>query len=126
MKRLETFVIGGALLLVGSGLAEQSHAFASARQGAHPSAMHKQILATEKNNRYLFAPAMATVKVGTTVTWKNTSDAPHTVTGKGSWKSYNKSLPQGGSVSFVFKKPGTYHYYCAIHPYMVASVVVTR
>ncbi len=54
---------------------------------------------------------------------RTSSVAPHTVTGKGHW-SLNKQLSQGASVSVVFTKPGTYKYYCAIHPYMLGTIIV--
>lgn len=97
---------------------------------AHPARRsharaHKTVLTKEVNGQYAFMARKLTVKVGTKITWKNVSDAPHTVTGTGSWKA-NLQLNQGKSVSFTFKKPGTYHYYCAIHPYMKATIVVKR
>jgi plastocyanin len=97
---------------------------------AHPATRshgtaHKTVLTKEVSGQYAFAPKKLTIKVGTRVTWKNVSDAPHTVTGKGAWK-VNKQLLQGKSVSFVFKKAGTYHYYCMLHPYMTATIVVKR
>jgi plastocyanin len=86
---------------------------------------HKTVLTKEINGQYAFVAKKLTIKVGTRVTWKNVSDAPHTVTGKGAWKA-NLEVNQGKSVSFTFKKPGTYHYYCAIHPYMKATIVVKQ
>jgi plastocyanin len=96
---------------------------AQSKASAASLAAHKTVLTKEVSGQYAFVAKKLTVTVGTTVTWKNVSDAPHTVTGKGSWKA-NMNLPQGKSVSFVFKKPGTYHYYCAFHPYMKATIVV--
>jgi len=120
MKKVRTPAFAGLALALGFVVVAQG-AFASA--AAQHGGM-KQVLATEKNGQYTFAPHTITVKAGTTVVWKNTSDAPHTVTGKGAWSSFNKSLNQGTSVSFTFKKVGTYHYFCTLHPYMVATVVV--
>jgi plastocyanin len=76
--------------------------------------------------KYAFAPVKLTVKAGTKVTWVNNSNAPHTVTGTGSWHFSSSTFSTNGKVSTVFKKAGTYHYICSIHPYMVASVVVKR
>jgi plastocyanin len=97
---------------------------------AHPvkrshSLAHKTVLTKEVNGAYAFVAKKLTIKVGTKVTWKNVSDAPHTITGKGTWK-VNLQVVQGKSVSVVFKKPGTYHYYCVLHPYMQATIVVKR
>ena len=64
-----------------------------------------------------------TVAVGTTVTWTNHDDVPHTATA--SDKSFDsKSLDPDASFSYTFDKPGTYSYFCAVHPFMTARVVV--
>jgi predicted lipoprotein with Yx(FWY)xxD motif/plastocyanin len=71
-----------------------------------------------------FSPPTTTVPVGTTVTWTNSGDAPHTVTADdGSFDS--GSLANGGTFSQVFATAGTFAYHCAIHSQMVGSVVVT-
>jgi plastocyanin len=120
MRILRNWIAGAAILALGLGLGMHNVAVAS-----HPgAAAHRQVIATEANGQYAFSPKTLSIKAGTQVTWKNTSDAPHTVTGKGSWSSFNKQLPAGKSVSFTFKKAGTYKYYCAIHPYMVATIKV--
>ena len=73
------------------------------------------------------------IKVGTTITWTNVSAAPHTVTGQGtSDAKFNTGSPiltQGdaGAASvftFTFTTPGTYDYYCTLHPSMVAQITV--
>jgi amicyanin len=68
------------------------------------------------------APAV-TVKAGTTVTWRNDDDIPHTVVAKdGSFKS--KVLDTGDQFSFTFAKPGKFVYFCSIHPMMIGKVIV--
>ncbi len=63
---------------------------------------------------FSFGPGTLTVKAGTTVTWRNTEDAPHTVTADdGSFGS--NTLGQGDSFSFTFDTPGTYDYHCQFH-----------
>jgi len=75
---------------------------------------------------YAFAPAKLTVSVGTTVTWTNEDTAPHTVTiSSGPVKFSSPSLNKGDTFSYTFKTPGTYSYYCAVHPNMTATVLVT-
>ncbi|MET7567374.1 plastocyanin/azurin family copper-binding protein [Streptomyces sp. NPDC005492] len=65
------------------------------------------------------------VKVGDTVRWTNKDSAPHTVTTtKAPVKFDSGTLNQGDSWSYTFTKAGTYEYYCAVHPDMVASVKV--
>ena len=85
----------------------------------------KTVHAATVNGTYAFSPAKLTIHVGTKVVWINSTPAPHTITGKGHW-TINKQLPTGQSVSVTFTKTGTYHYYCAIHPYMVATITVLK
>jgi plastocyanin len=71
-----------------------------------------------------FDPANATVAPGTTVTWVNNDQVPHTATANdGAFDS--GTLQPGQSYSFAFDKPGTYAYHCNIHPYMTATVTVS-
>lgn len=63
------------------------------------------------------------VKAGTTVTWTNQDSVPHSVTFKNGMKD-SGLLYQGQSFSYTFSTPGTYQYYCTVHPYMVATVTV--
>jgi amicyanin len=75
---------------------------------------------------YAFAPASVSVAVGTTVTWTNDDTAPHTVTvSSGPVTFSSPTLQKGDTYSFTFTTPGTYSYYCAVHPSMVAKVIVT-
>ncbi|MFI5274558.1 MAG: plastocyanin/azurin family copper-binding protein [Ktedonobacterales bacterium] len=75
---------------------------------------------------YAFSPSSISVKTGTTVTWTNNTQAPHTVTSDGGPASFNGSLDSNGSTfSFTFTQAGTYTYHCSVHPYMKATIVVT-
>jgi len=75
---------------------------------------------------YAYSPAAVTVPVGTTVTWVNEDSVPHTVTGtSGPAKFDSGQLASGASWSGTFMTPGTYKYYCADHPQMVAQITVT-
>ncbi len=76
-------------------------------------------------NMQNFAYQMANIQVraGTTVTWTNQDSAPHSVTFKNGLKD-SGLLYQGQSFSYTFNTPGTYQYYCTVHPYMVATVTV--
>lgn len=74
---------------------------------------------------YAYAPANLTVSVGDTVTWTNDDTAPHTVTVTNGPEKFNSpTLQQGQTYTFTFTKPGTYSYYCAVHPDMKAAVTV--
>jgi plastocyanin len=72
---------------------------------------------------FMFAPATLTITSGSTVTWTNHDQEPHTVVStSGLFRS--GALDTDESFSFRFDKPGTYQYACSIHPRMVGTVVV--
>jgi plastocyanin len=72
---------------------------------------------------FSFSPATLKVKAGTTVTWTNRDDIPHTVVADDrSFKS--KVLDTEEKFSFTPTKPGTYPYFCSIHPRMTGTLVV--
>lgn len=76
-----------------------------------------------KIDNFSFGPAVLTVAVGTTVTWVNHDDIPHTVVSSdGAFKS--KVLDTDEKFSFTFSKAGSYPYFCSIHPKMTGKVVV--
>ena len=73
---------------------------------------------------FLFSPDQMTVAPGTTVTWVNDGQQPHTSTADdGTWDS--GTLQPGDDYSFTFDKPGTYTYHCSIHPDMTATITVS-
>ncbi|HEX3286214.1 MAG TPA: plastocyanin/azurin family copper-binding protein [Mycobacterium sp.] len=74
---------------------------------------------------FKFNPATLTIPAGTTVTWTNQDEEPHTIAAKdGSFHS--PGLDTHGSYSFTFTTPGSYDYICSIHPFMTGTVVVTK
>ncbi len=76
-----------------------------------------------KIDNFTFGPAELTVSAGTTVTWMNRDDIPHTVVSNDKiFKS--KVLDTNEKFSYTFTKAGTYPYFCSIHPHMTAKVVV--
>lgn len=75
---------------------------------------------------YKYAPAKLTVKKGTTVMWKNTDAASHTVTSNEEGGPKSALLKTNDGYEFKFDKVGTFSYYCQPHPYMKAEVVVTE
>ncbi|MBS0532065.1 MAG: cupredoxin family copper-binding protein [Proteobacteria bacterium] len=80
----------------------------------------EEVSATIDN--FTFEPAQLTVKVGTTVTWKNSDDIPHTVVSAGKFRS--KALDTDDSYSFTFTSTGDYKYFCSLHPHMVGMIKV--
>jgi plastocyanin len=76
-----------------------------------------------KIDNFSFGPGTLTVPAGTTVTWTNRDDIPHTVVSDDKvFKS--KVLDTDEKFSYTFTKPGTYGYFCSIHPKMTGQVVV--
>ena len=72
---------------------------------------------------FMFMPNSLTVKAGSTVTWANMDDEPHTVVSNtGLFRS--GAMDTNESFSFKFDKPGTYHFTCSIHSRMVGTIVV--
>ncbi|HVV61658.1 MAG TPA: cupredoxin family copper-binding protein [Pseudolabrys sp.] len=76
-----------------------------------------------KIDNFTFNPQRLTVKAGTTVSWVNNDDIPHTVTAK-NFLFKSKALDTGDGFSFTFAAPGTYDYFCSLHPHMTGSIVV--
>ena len=78
-----------------------------------------------KIDNFSFGPPTLTVSAGTTVTWTNRDDIPHTVTSSDDPKVFkSKVLDTDEKFSFTFTKAGTYPYFCSIHPKMTAKVIV--
>jgi plastocyanin len=74
-------------------------------------------------DNFSFGPGTLTVAAGTTVTWTNRDDIPHTVVSTdGVFKS--KVLDTDEKFSYTFTKPGTFPYFCSIHPKMTGNVAV--
>jgi plastocyanin len=77
---------------------------------------------------FLYAPAAVTVPAGTTITFTNRDSAPHTATSGRSPRPDGVfdtgTLAKGERKSVRLTKPGTFAYYCAIHPFMKGTVTV--
>jgi plastocyanin len=75
-------------------------------------------------DNFSFAPQTLTVKAGTTVTWTNRDDIPHGIGSSNNAFKRSAALDTDDSFSFTFTTPGTYQYFCYLHPHMVGSIVV--
>ena len=74
-------------------------------------------------DNFTFAPETLTVPVNTAVTWTNKDDIPHVIASTdGLFKS--KGLDTDDHFSYTFAKPGTYKYFCSIHPKMTGKIIV--
>ena len=78
----------------------------------------------DNNVEYAYWPGRTRVKAGTTVTFTNVGDIPHTATAfqKGNWDT--GVLEKGQSKTVTFSEPGNYYYICAPHPWMYGQVIV--
>src|SRR5271167_1199395 len=102
-------------IVLGIGSGSRTYAAPADAQSASETAV--------KIDNFSFSPATVTVPVGTTVRWTNRDDIQHTVVSDDkTFKS--KALDTDDQFTYTFTKPGTYGYFCGLHPKMTAKVVV--
>jgi plastocyanin len=117
MRRSVSIAGLAAVLLLGTG------AFGSRQNSFVIGAQQKPATMEVKIDNFSFGPVEVTVPAGTTVTWTNRDDIPHTVVSTdGVFKS--KVLDTDEKFSFTFSKAGTFPYFCSIHPKMIGKVIV--
>src|SRR5262249_47745506 len=117
MRSMSTRVFLAGLVLGIAGLGVVAAGTVTARAQPKPAAMEVKI------DNFTFGPAELTVTTGTTITWTNRDDIPHTVVSTDKvFKS--KVLDTDDQFSFTFGTPGTFPYFCSIHPKMTGTVVV--
>ena len=75
-------------------------------------------------HNFTFTPQTLIVKAGTTVTWINKDDIPHGIASSNNAFKKSGALDTDDNFSFTFTTPGTYQYFCYLHPHMVGSIVV--
>jgi plastocyanin len=115
-KSVSIAVLTAALVLgMGTIAVGQRNFLAGAQQKAETTEV--------KIDNFSFGPGTLTVPVGTTVTWTNRDDIPHTVVSTdGVFKS--KVLDTDEKFAYTFGKAGTFAYFCSIHPKMTGKVIV--
>jgi plastocyanin len=92
-----------------------------AAQEATPVAAAAQVVI----DNFTFNPPQLTVAVGTKVTWVNRDDVPHTATSTSKPRNIDSgTLDTDDKFSHLFTAPGTYEYFCAVHPKMIARIIV--
>jgi plastocyanin len=106
----------------------QQHAQPPAHSGAANPSVQPGKTQTEANNiivaRMQFMPAAIRIKAGDEVTWINHESMPHTITSRNSGLLASERLGRGSIFTHTFKQPGTYTYYCSLHPSMTGTVIV--
>ncbi len=76
-----------------------------------------------KIDNFTFNPPSLAIKAGAGVTWENHDDIPHTVVST-TQVFRSKPLDTDDKFSFTFTIPGTYQYFCSLHPHMTGTIVV--
>jgi plastocyanin len=90
---------------------------------AVPAATSKPI--TIHIGNFTFSPAAIEVPAGTSLTWVNEDDTVHTVVGSDRDSPLKSpALDTDDHYAVVMSKPGTYHYFCSLHPHMTGTIVV--
>jgi plastocyanin len=121
--------ITGAVLAAGATLAAcggTKHLAAPAgntRATLPPAAVATQQVTVDN---FAFMPAAITVKAGSTVTWTNKDEEPHSVVSASDGIRSQTLAGDALSYSHTFRTAGTYSYNCSIHPFMHGTVVVTQ
>jgi plastocyanin len=119
MKKRSVWIASGALAAIVAVLLFLSPSQSTAAN-AEPSAPAS---AQVKIDNFSFAPQSLTVPVGTTVTWTNRDDIPHTIVSTdGVFKSKVRDTDE--TFSYTFTKAGIYNYFCSVHPKMTGKIIV--
>ena len=117
MKRQKCVYVGATVLFltVGGLFAKPTP------RGENPPAESKVEV---KIDNFAFSPRELTVPAGTTVEWTNRNDIPHVVVSDDKKTFKSKVLDTDEKFSYTFTKPGTYTYFCSVHPKMTGKVIV--
>lgn len=99
-------------------------ASAAAHRGSQSGASKAAAPTEIKIDNFSFAPVKMTVPTGTTVKWTNRDDIPHTVVSEDNKTFKSEVLDTNQEFTHTFRKPGTYRYFCSLHPRMEAEIVV--
>jgi plastocyanin len=118
MKKYMRNVAAGAILLGVVALSAMVHPVSIAR-----AAEQNNAAATVRVDNFSFTPKEITVPAGTTITWVNHDDVPHTVVSTDK-KFRSTALDTDDQFSFTFTDAGTYAYFCSVHPIMTGKIIV--
>jgi amicyanin len=132
--RLLQIYVAGVVALIGltvwgvsmrRAATEEGTSQVPAKSTETPSAQNEGPPVKVRIDNFAFAPKELVVAAGTTVTWVNAEDVPHTVTSTASPPLFgSRTLRANDTFSFEFKAAGTYDYFCKVHPAMTGRVVV--
>ena len=119
MKQLANCVCAISVLVVFAAMAG-----VYAETGGRGDAAAPGVAVQVKINNFTFTPSVLTIREGTTVEWTNRNDMPHTVVSDDKTAFKSKVLDTDDKFSFTFTKPGSYPYFCSLHPRMTGTIVV--
>jgi plastocyanin len=118
-------VMMGPLLMLGTVQGKAADSQGNMPQAAAATSQSTAMSVKVEIDNFDFSPMTMTVTPGTTVTWTNHDDIPHTVVSADESKLFKSPpLDTDDAYSFTFQKPGTYRYFCSVHPKMVGMIVV--
>jgi len=112
------WLVAIAVLVTAITIGASRHIFGASADGKAATPVEVKI------DNFSFAPAVITIPAGTTVRWTNRDDIPHTVVSDDHTTFKSKVLDTDEQFTYTFTKPGTYSYFCSIHPKMTGKVVV--
>jgi plastocyanin len=126
-RALSAVAIGGMAALALTACGGATHAATGGPAMTHEEAAPAAPVAssTVSIENFAFTPAAITVRAGTTVTWTNKDDEPHSVVSSDEPMRSPTLAGQANTFAHTFTKPGRYAYNCGIHPFMHGTVEVT-
>jgi plastocyanin len=113
-----------ALLVLAAAVLVPGAPPASAGGGCHAEGLSDGAATELRLTQNCFEPSVARVAPGATVTWANTDDVAHTVTGARNLFGGYDELLEGDTYSNTFEGEGVFPYFCVLHPSMVGAIVV--
>lgn len=121
MRTAALLLVMAALVLAGCGGGGDTDSTPSGSPSNSAAAAEAQAVTISD---YTYKPAQLTVPAGTTVEFTNKDSTPHTATSKQSGAFETGSIDTNKTATVTLKKPGTYAYFCAFHPFMKGTIVV--
>ena len=114
-QAVKTTIVGVVVVLALVSFANGRYPVAAAQEKANTNVV--------SIDNFSFTPMELTIPVGTSVTWINKDDVPHTVVSV-DHKFKSHALDTDERFLFTFQNPGTYEYFCSVHPKMVGKIMV--
>ena len=124
-----TFIPGrSSLAVVDATLSGQPPAFEAATRDAMRRQSAKKSVTLAPNeigiDNFKFAPNPLTVKAGAKVVWINNDDVPHLIVNVQNKFRQSPVLDTNQRFAVALTKPGTYDYFCSLHPMMTGKIIV--